>query len=432
MTSQAVQKLNRAFLEQYPEEVARHLETRSGSDVISFLKKQDVQHLMTLLHRLTPSMAASAFAALDKATFVAVLAGMDLHRVALLLSQMDETERSKRLSWLDAQTAQELTQLLSYTADTAGYYMDTRVVTLHPQATVKDAMKRMRQLQRKRILDLFLVDDTGHLTGVVPLQDAILAKHDEVLQSLVVRPPVTIQAVSSRDEAVELFERGRLSTLPVLDYDNRLLGVIRQHAIMQAAEQEASADIQAMVGVSKEERAFSKASFAIKKRLPWLHINLLTAFLASAVVGLFEGTIAKYTALAVLMPVVAGQSGNTGAQALAVIMRGLALREVRLRQWPKALWKEGRVALINGIAIAIVTAIAVFLWSHSYGLSLIIGLAMVISMLAAGLAGASIPLVLSAFGQDPATSSSIILTTVTDVVGFFSFLGLATLLGSLI
>ena len=432
MTSQAVQKLNRAFLEQYPEEVARHLEVRSGSDVISFLKKQDAAHLMTLLHRLTPSMAAPAFAALDKKTFVAVLAGMDLHRVALLLSQMDEKECSKRLSWLDAQTAQELKQLLSYTADTAGYYMDTRVVTLHPQATVKDAMKRMRQLQRKRILDLFLVDDTGRLTGVVPLQDAILAEHDEVLQNLVVRPPVTIQAVSSRDEAVELFERGRLSTLPVLDYDNRLLGVIRQHAIMQAAEQEASADIQAMVGVSKEERAFSKVSFAIKKRLPWLHVNLLTAFLASAVVGLFEGTIAKYTALAVLMPVVAGQSGNTGAQALAVIMRGIALREVRLRQWPKALWKEGSVALINGIAIAIVTAVAVFFWSHSFGLSLIIGIAMVISMFAAGLAGASIPLVLSAFGQDPATSSSIILTTVTDVVGFFSFLGLATLLGSLI
>jgi magnesium transporter len=185
-----------------------------------------------------------------------------------------------------------------------------------------------------------------------------------------------------------------------------------------------------MVGVSRDERALSKVSFAVRRRLPWLHINLATAFIAAAVVGLFEDTIARFSALAVLLPVVAGQSGNTGAQALAVTMRGLAMREVRARQWLRITLKEGRVALINGVAVAVTTSAGVYLWSRSLGLSFVIGIAMVVSMVAAGVAGAVIPIMLTVSGQDPAQASSIILTTVTDVVGFLSFLGLATMLAA--
>ena len=168
------------------------------------------------------------------------------------------------------------------------------------------------------------------------------------------------------------------------------------------------------------------------KRLPWLQINLLTAFLAASVVGLFENTIAKYTALAVLMPVVAGQSGNAGAQALAVTMRGLVLREISLRHWPKVVFKELYVGLMNGFAVAVTCGIGVYVWSKSFGLVLVIASAMVISMIAAGFAGALVPITLQRLGFDIAQSSSIILTTVTDVVGFFSFLGIATLLSFLL
>ena len=183
-----------------------------------------------------------------------------------------------------------------------------------------------------------------------------------------------------------------------------------------------------MVGASKEERALSSVGFAVRKRMPWLQVNLLTAFLAASVVGVFEATIAQVTALAVLLPVVAGQSGNTGAQALAVTMRGLALREIRLRHWKVVSFKEATVALINGVSVALTTSLGVFIWSRSAGLALVIGTSMVISMVAAGLAGAAVPMVLTALKQDPAQSSSIILTTVTDVVGFFSFLGIATVM----
>ena len=176
----------------------------------------------------------------------------------------------------------------------------------------------------------------------------------------------------------------------------------------------------------------SKVSFAVRRRLPWLQVNLGTAFLAGAVVGLFESTIAQFTALAVLLPVVAGQSGNTGSQALAVTKRGLALREIRARHWLRVTLNEVATLAINGVAVAMVTALAVFFWSGSIGLAGVIAVAMVISMAIAGLAGASIPIVLDRLGQDPAQASSIVLTTVTDVVGFFSFLGLATVAAALI
>ncbi|MCA1733394.1 MAG: magnesium transporter, partial [Acidobacteria bacterium] len=212
----------------------------------------------------------------------------------------------------------------------------------------------------------------------------------------------------------------------------RLLGVIRQDVLMKAARQEVAADIQAMVGASRDERALSPVPFAVRARLPWLQINLATAFLASAVVGLFESTIATFTALAVLLPVVAGQSGNTGAQALAVTMRGLALREIRVSQWARVVRKETAVAFFNGWAVALTTALGVWVWSRSPGLALVIGSSMVISMVMAGLAGSAIPILLTSIGRDPAQSSSIILTTVTDIVGFFSFLGIATLLSGML
>jgi magnesium transporter len=186
-----------------------------------------------------------------------------------------------------------------------------------------------------------------------------------------------------------------------------------------------------MVG-NAEERALSSAGFAVKKRLPWLHINLLTAFLAAAVVGLFEDIISQFTALAILLPVVAGQSGNAGAQALAVTMRGLALREIGLRDWRKVLNKEVLVGIADGAALSITCGAGVYLWSGSFGLALVIGVAMILSMLAAGISGAVVPILLTRAGQDPATASSIILTTVTDVAGFFSFLGTATLLAFLL
>ena len=296
-----------------------------------------------------------------------------------------------------------------------------------PKMTVAETITLLRSRPKGVYRKIYTVDESNHLKGMIEMEDLALADHDARLSELEKISPAVVQVTTSREELVDLFEKYKLTDLPVVDFEQRLVGVIRYHALVDAARVEGSVDMQTMVGVSKDERAMSPASFAIRKRLPWLQINLLTAFLAAAVVGLFESTIAQYTALAVLLPVVAGQSGNTGAQALAVTMRGLALKEIYPRMWMSIVFKESSVGFWNGIAVALTTGIGVYVWSQSMGLTLVIAFSMVLSMTIASIAGAGIPIILTITGQDPAQSSSIFLTTITDIAGFFSFLGIATL-----
>jgi len=258
--------------------------------------------------------------------------------------------------------------------------------------------------------------------------DLINAESDQTVGSLATPVRAAMQVMDPREDVVAKLEEYKLEEVPVVNLEGEFIGVIRHSALLDALKESTVDSIGAMVGVSKDERALSSSWFAVMKRQPWLQINLLTAFLAASVVGLFEGTIAKVTALAVLLPVVAGQSGNAGSQALAVTMRGLFLREISLRHWAPVLRKEVMAGLINGVGIAITCGIGVFIWSQKIGLVLVITTSMIIAMVAAGIAGALVPILLMRFGQDPAVASSIILTTVTDIAGFFSFLGIATLL----
>ena len=308
--------------------------------------------------------------------------------------------------------------------------METRIGVFRPDMTVSQALERLRRSKLRGLQSIFLVDDEQRLSARVAVHDLAIAEPDRLLQDIAESVSLVVQGVSPRDEVVEMLERSRLPNIPVVDFEGRLLGVVRYTSLVKAMQEVASDALQTMVGASKDERALSKAMFAVRKRQPWLQVNLLTAFLAAAVVGLFEDTIAQVTALAVLLPVVAGQSGNAGAQALAVTMRGLALREITLRDWLRVTTKEVKVGLVNGIAIALTCGVAVYLWSWSVGLVVVIAVSMVLAMVAAGFAGSVVPIVLKRLGQDPATASSIVLTTITDVAGFFSFLGIASLLMS--
>lgn len=417
------------FTRRYPEEAARAIERLPVETAARQLQSVPASQAAGVLERLTPDFAARTLARLPDDSVGRALTVMDPGRAVTLLEWLDRDVRERYLALLEPGAAKELRGLAEYPADSAGRLMDPRVTMLHEDATARDALARIRAGGRRSQAELFVVDGEGRLVGGVALQDVAMAPLTEKVGGLA-RPLAGVFAVATRAEVVERLGDGALASLPVVDVDNRLLGVIRPATLVSMAQEEAGADLQTMVGASRDERAFSKVSFAVSKRLPWLHINLATAFLASAVVGLFEGTIARFTALAVLLPVVAGQSGNTGAQALAVTMRGLTLREVRPRHWLRITFKEGRVAFINGVAVALTTSAGVYLWSQSTGLAVVIGVSMVISMVAAGLAGALIPIVLTVSGQDPAQASSIILTTVTDVVGFFSFLGLASVLAA--
>jgi magnesium transporter len=308
-----------------------------------------------------------------------------------------------------------------------------RLTTLYRTGqTVGEALEALRESSSQRVRSLHLVDNQGVLAGRVDLQDMALADTETPMSGLLHPIGAVAQLTSSEKDLVELFDRYRVDSIPVVDHDYKLLGIVRYTNLFQAAEDAATASIQRMVGASAEERALSTPVFAVKRRLVWLHINLLTAFLAASVVGLFESTIAQFTALAILLPVVAGQSGNAGSQALAVTMRGLSLKEISTLHWRPVLAKEIQIGLINGLALAVTCGLGVYLWSQSFGLALVIGIAMVTAMVMAGISGALVPMILLRVGQDPATASSIILTTVTDISGFLVFLGTASLLSSML
>jgi magnesium transporter len=429
----AATALTEAFFDLYPGEATEVLEGTPLEQIVAFLQTQQTRRAATALARLSPAVAADCLIRLSEEALRRILPALDPGDVAVALSRLDESDRERRLAVLDPALAKELRELMSYPEDSAGRMMDTRVVTFRPQMTLREVLNKLRASRGAPSQDIVVAGDDNKLVGLVSLADAVRADPRRPLEQLVRRTPVSVHAMSPREQVVDLLSRRDVMTLPVVDLEGRLLGVIRHDAqLVQAVQEEATADLQTMVGASKEERALSPPSFAVRKRLPWLNINLLTAFLAAAVVGLFEGTIAKFTALAVLLPVVAGQSGNTGAQALAVTMRGLALREIRVRHWLRVLAKEFVAGAVNGAAIAVVTGLGVLIWSRSLGLAFVIALAMVLSMAIASVSGAAVPLLLTAVGQDPAQSSSIVLTTITDVMGFFSFLGLATLFASLL
>jgi magnesium transporter len=430
--SPMVRSLARDFIRLYPDEAAHTMEPLAAAEVAVLLERQEPALAAELLRRMPGETAAEALALVSDAVAPAIVAALDPGTATSLLSRLDEERRQRLVALLDPALATELSELMKYPPDVAGGFMDPRVTTFRPHTTAREALTRIRSRRDQRIQDVFLVDEEGRLTGAIGLHDLALAEPRTPLESIGATRPVRVQAMAPREDVVAIAESGQVTSVPVVDLGDRLLGVIHHGDLVAATQEAASADIQTMVGVSPDERALSRPSFAVRKRLPWLQINLATAFLAAAVVGLFENTIAQFTALAVLLPVVAGQSGNTGAQALAVTMRGLALREIRVRHWARVGGKELVVGAVNGLAVAAVTALGVYLWSDSAGLAAVMGVSMVCSMIVAGLAGASVPMALTLMGQDPAAASSIILTTVTDVMGFLTFLGFATLaLGSL-
>jgi magnesium transporter len=419
--------LARSYLRQFPAGAARHIEASPLVEAIALLESEPTPHAVAVVERLASNVAADLLQAGSPQHARRMLAAIDPVRAAATLAWLDEDVRTTLLQGVDERTAKELRAMAAYPPDTAGRLMDPRVIGVRPGTTVHDALSRVRGGRTRHVSDVFLTDEDGRLVGRVRLQELAIAAPAELVDALA-EPAISVAATATAEEVVEQLTDRRLTSLPVVDFDDRLLGVIRHDTLVKTAQHDVASDLQAMVGASRQERALSRVSFAVRARLPWLQVNLATAFVAAAVVGLFESTIAMFTALAVLLPVVAGQSGNTGAQALAVTMRGLALREIRVAQWFRVIRKEALVACLNGWAVALTTSAGVLLWSGSPGLALVIGSSMVISMVAAGVAGATIPIVLTSLGQDPAQSSSIILTTITDVVGFSSFLGIATML----
>ncbi len=420
--------LNRQFFLDFPIDAAQKIEELGVENTADAVERQPAEVLAPVWRHILPDTAAKLLCALPDRLADRLLAEIPPPVAARILGNMEEQQRAGRLARLDPAIRKDLETILSYPPDTAGRLMDTRVATFRRDATAGETLRRLRKQRMKTARSLFLVDERHHLVGKVSIEDVALAAPKTRLADLEQPIIAYVRPVDTLSDVTNAFESKKVLDLPVVDLEGVFLGAVTHADLANTVHKEATVDIQTMVGAGRQERALSGPFFAVRMRMPWLQINLLTAFLAAAVVGIFEQTIAQVTALAVLLPVVAGQSGNTGAQALAVTMRGLALREITIQQWARITRKEVVAGALNGLAIAVTCGIGVYIWSQSLGLVAVIAMSMVLAMIAAGFAGAVIPMVLTRLGQDPATSSSIILTTVTDVAGFFSFLGIASLL----
>ncbi len=426
------QSLTQAFLLNHPVNAARKLEVMAPQEVVALLQPQKLHVMVRVLERLAPSLSLSVLRLLPGNTAARALELMDVGLALNLLAQLEEAERAALLAQMQKLTAEEFTTLLGYPENTVGRLMNPAIIAFHQRTTAGGAIGQLRAQQARSLGHMFLLDDAMRLVAKVDLRRLPLVDPQTPLADLAEPVRVFVFAMDPREEVHEKLSHHEVDVLPVVDLDMHLVGVVEGQELLDAVREELVTDMQTMVGAHKDERALSSSLFAVRKRLPWLQINLLTAFLAAAVVGIFEDTIAQFTALAVLLPIAAGQSGNAGAQALAVTMRGLTLREISMRHWFQVMLKELGAGFLNGLGIALTCGLGVYAWSRSMGLALVMAAAMVVSMTIAGISGALVPIGLKRFGLDPAQSSSIVLTTVTDIAGFLSFLGIATLMAGML
>ncbi len=358
-----------------------------------------------------------------------IISELDSDDAVYMIQNLDEDFQHEIIHHLSAKTRLTLQEGLNFPEHSAGRLMQREFVAVPQFWTVGKTIDYLRAASDELpddFLDLFVIDPGYHIVGEIPLNRLIRAKRSEKIESLKLEDTHPIPSGMDQEEVAQLFRRENLTSAPVVDEESRLIGVITVDDIVDVINDEAQEDILKLGGIAENDlyRAVFSTSFARSK---WLFVNLITAFLAASVVSMFGATIEKVVALAALMPIVAGMGGNAGTQALAVAVRAIATRELSGTNAARTILKESLVGLINGFVFAVFVGLIAALWFHSSVLGVVIGMALVINLLCAGLFGAGIPIFLNKIGQDPAISSSIFLTTVTDVVGFFVFLGLASI-----
>ena len=408
------------------------LELMDEDEAVEVLKALPVSLAVQAVKHLQVSYAAALLRNAEPELFGSIAASLDPQFAANIFMHLPDETRESLLGYIPDKLKSQVREFLTYPEDSVGRIMTTEVLSFHKGTSVNDAIEKIRSLAKKRFPAsyAYVVDDEDHLLGVMNMRDLMLAAPEEALENVMRKDVFTIHCFTGREEAANELARRRYFAAPVVDSQNHLLGIVKAEWLLYGIQAEVTADLQRMFGAGGDESTTSPIRFSLKKRLPWLHVNLATAFLAAAVVALFEGVIAKLTILAVFLPVVAGQGGNAGAQSLAIVMRGLVMREIPKGKAARLIMKETGVGTINGAVIGLVTALIAWAWQGNPFLGLVIGLGMLVNLAVAGLSGSTIPMMMKKAGLDPAQCSSIILTTVTDVVGFFAFLGFAVLFQS--
>jgi len=387
----------------------------------------DLVHHLFLRHaaaeplgEMDPDDSAELVVQLDRKEASLILSRMDPDDAVDLLLELPEEVQQELLSRLSRSDARVLTDLLAYPPDSAGGLMSPEVIPLSLSMSVQDAIDHLRQRVQdaETVYYAYAVDEANRLIGVLSLRDMALADPGRSLHDLVIRDAVSVPVDMDAEDVAHIFEKYDYIALPVVNDDNRLLGVITFDDVIDVIREEATEDIYGMAGVPSEEGVDTTWARSLRLRLPWLYVRLLTALAAAFVVGVFEVTIAKVAALAVLMGIIAGQGGSAGMQTVTIITRGMALGELDKGRGWRLLGKETLLGIANGILIGATVGLITFLWKGEILIGIAVFLAMTLNMIVAGASGVAIPLVVRRLGKDPALVSGIFLTTVTDVLGF--------------
>jgi magnesium transporter len=372
--------------------------------------------------------AGETLAALDPRQAAEIVEELDDDDAADILGDMDPTRQERILSGVFDRT--EVDRLLRYHGETAGGLMTTHTVTVPDTATAEQALEEIRR-QSQEVEDfyqVFVVDGDRRLVGLLPFKDLVISRPERPVKEFMAPADISVKPDLDQEEVARLMARYNLPSVAVVDDEDRLLGMVTFDDVIDVVEAETTEDLLKFGGVSPDEELAAGWRTAVRSRLPWLSVNLATAFLAGGVVYLFQHTIQRTLALAVWMPVIAGMGGNAGTQALAVTVRRLALGLIPVNVFTRVVGKEIVVGVINGLVMGAAVGTVATLIGEGARLGLVVFLAMTGNLMVAGFAGAFIPIVLERFGIDPAVASSIFVTTFTDVCGFLLLLGLAGLL----
>ncbi len=384
--------------------------------------------LADLLTYLDEEVRSEVVERMPRAALARVLDRTDNDIAVDVLRRLAPAEAARVLS--NMATAAEITPLLPHPDESAGGLMTRGYIALHKDMTAAEAITylRLRKPFAEEAYYLYVLDAANRLQGVVNLRQLIISDPQARIEDVMATDAVTVAPGTDQEEAARLIQRYRLRALPVVDEGGVLSGIITADDLIDVITEEATEDMYRLAGLPADDSVFAPVRVSARRRIPWLAINLATAFLAAGMVAVFEETIAKAAALAVFMPVVAGQGGNAGIQTITIVVRGIALGEIESQDAQRVLSKEIALGVIRGIIFGLAVGLIAWAWKGNWAWGLVVGLAMLLNMLVAGLLGAIIPLTLRALRADPAIASGIFLTTFTDVLGFFFLLGLATLL----
>jgi magnesium transporter len=366
---------------------------------------------------------------MDGQAVVRAVHNLDTDDIADILPDLPDELVAEILFAMDRQDRERLDRVLSYAEDTAGGLMDVDTVTVRSSITIEVVLRYLRRRGElpENTNHLFVVNRNDQLIGTLLLRNLVSAETNRRVFEIMNKDPVKFTALTPDTKVAEAFERYNLISAPVVDDDGRLLGRITIDDVVDVIREQADHSVMARAGLSEEQDIFAPVARTARNRAVWLGVNLLTAIMASLVIGQFENTIGQLVALAVLMPIVASMGGNAGTQTLTIVIRGVAMGTITSANARQVLKKELLVGGLNGVIWAIVLALVTLFWFGDYFLGLIIAVAMVINLVVSALAGVVLPLALRKLGFDPALASGVALTTVTDVIGFLSFLGLAAI-----